>query len=93
VLQQQADLQGLISNDTNPGLQAFQINVNLGDVPDDDDSEESSTERSAERSSHREAKAQALTAAGARRLTHGEYVLAIIACSSNGGENYCDRLP
>jgi hypothetical protein len=30
VLQHQADLQGLISNETKPGLQAFQIIIHTG---------------------------------------------------------------
>jgi len=33
VLQHQADLQGLITTDPNPGVQAFQININLGETP------------------------------------------------------------
>ena len=32
VLEQQADLQGLIAKDSNPSLQAFQINIHLGDA-------------------------------------------------------------
>jgi hypothetical protein len=50
VLQHQADLHGLIVNDTNPGLQAFQIVINIDDkdrcvdgaipLPPSDDSEE-----------------------------------------------------
>ena len=31
VLQHQADLQGLSAKDTNPGMQAFQINIHIGD--------------------------------------------------------------
>ena len=34
---QQADLQGLSAKDTNPGLQAFQINIHLGNRSEDDD--------------------------------------------------------
>jgi len=37
VLQHQADLQGLSTKDTNPGLQAFQINIHLGNRSEDDD--------------------------------------------------------
>jgi hypothetical protein len=33
VLQHQADLQGLIAKDTNPGLQAFVVNIHLHDDP------------------------------------------------------------
>jgi hypothetical protein len=33
VLQHQADLQGLITTGPNPSLQAFQININLGETP------------------------------------------------------------
>jgi hypothetical protein len=49
VLQHQAGLQGLIAKDSNPSLQAFQINLHLGDaekrqasirLPSSDDSEE-----------------------------------------------------
>src|SRR5712672_2707615 len=35
VLQHQADLQGLLTPDPNPGLQAFQIIIDLGDTPDE----------------------------------------------------------
>jgi hypothetical protein len=31
VLQHQADLQGLITKDANPGMQAFQIIINCGE--------------------------------------------------------------
>jgi hypothetical protein len=37
VLQHQADLQGLSAKDTNPGLQAFQINIHIGAHREDDD--------------------------------------------------------
>jgi len=37
VLQHQADLHGLLAEDTNPVQQAFQITINLGDVADEDD--------------------------------------------------------